>query len=550
MVKTGYKKLLTNWRTILLAVSLALALILIYANGLSYGMDFAGGYEMQLELDWKGVNESDRNIEIVRAILEERLNSFGLKNVLVRSWGGNEHIQIRVTNASQSDIKKIKEILNQQAQFEERIEGALAVKGDEISIELGAQGSRITPQQGGGFKWEINVNHNQEGACRFGKVAAGKKGKAVDTFIDRPPNAVILISKDTYGVLNSMTSLTMTNGGDISHGDSAVELIEKRAVIPVVVIGVDRSKKAGADESENTNVTKEDTTDESSYIKELENYKAEGFVNVIIAGNEQDIPLEIRNKLEEEGFNTERMAQGADESYGDWITKMIGLKNAPTLQFDPKGNCWYSAVISGGANSLEDANYEIKRVRALLSSGNLPAKTKMASESLVDPRHGAVFLNYCLYTGLFAILIVSLVILVRYKKMFIVIPVMVTCISEVILILGLASAVSWELDLLAVAGIIAAVGTGVDNQIVITDEILKRRKGEKAEVMSFTEQIGRAFFIIFTSAATIIAAMIPLFAIGAGMLKGFAFTTIMGVLFGVLITRPAFAAAIEFFLKR
>jgi len=347
-----------------------------------------------------------------------------------------------------------------------------------------------------------------------------------------------------------MTSLTMTNGGDISHGDSAVELIEKRAVIPVVVIGVDRSKKAGADESENTNVTKEDTTDESSYIKELENYKAEGFVNVIIAGNEQDIPLEIRNKLEEEGFNTERMAQGADESYGDWITKMIGLKNAPTLQFDPKGNCQYSAVISGGANSLEDANYEIKRVRALLSSGNLPAKTKMASESLVDPRHGAVFLNYCLYTGLFAILIVSLVILVRYKKMFIVIPVMVTCISEVILILGLASAVSWELDLLAVAGIIAAVGTGVDNQIVITDEILKRRKGEKAEVMSFTEQIGRAFFIIFTSAATIIAAMIPLFAIGAGMLKGFAFTTIMGVLFGVLITRPAFAAAIEFFLKR
>jgi len=121
MVKTGYKKLLTNWRTILLAVSLALALILIYANGLSYGMDFAGGYEMQLELDWKGVNESDRNIEIVRAILEERLNSFGLKNVLVRSWGGNEHIQIRVTNASQSDIKKIKEILNQQAQFEKEL---------------------------------------------------------------------------------------------------------------------------------------------------------------------------------------------------------------------------------------------------------------------------------------------------------------------------------------------------------------------------------------------------------------------------------------------
>jgi len=43
--------------------------------------------------------------------------------------------------------------------------------------------------------------------------------------------------------------------------------------------------------------------------------------------------------------------------------------------------------------------------------------------------------------------------------------------------------------------------------------------------------------------------MIPLYAAGAGMLKGFALTTIVGITIGVLISRPAFGAMIEILVK-
>jgi preprotein translocase subunit SecD len=43
--------------------------------------------------------------------------------------------------------------------------------------------------------------------------------------------------------------------------------------------------------------------------------------------------------------------------------------------------------------------------------------------------------------------------------------------------------------------------------------------------------------------------MIPLIFAGAGMLKGFALTTIIGVSVGVFITRPAYASIIEILLK-
>jgi len=62
-------------------------------------------------------------------------------------------------------------------------------------------------------------------------------------------------------------------------------------------------------------------------------------------------------------------------------------------------------------------------------------------------------------------------------------------------------------------------------------------------------RLKNAMFIIFGSYLTVVAGMIPLWFAGAGLLKGFAFTTIVGVSFGVLIARPAYAAILKILLK-
>jgi len=46
-----------------------------------------------------------------------------------------------------------------------------------------------------------------------------------------------------------------------------------------------------------------------------------------------------------------------------------------------------------------------------------------------------------------------------------------------------------------------------------------------------------------------VVAMLPLLFAGAGLLKGFAITSILGVTFGVFITRPAYAAVVEILVK-
>ena len=137
-------------------------------------------------------------------------------------------------------------------------------------------------------------------------------------------------------------------------------------------------------------------------------------------------------------------------------------------------------------------------------------------------------------------LVVVTVIFVRYRKIKIVAPLILTLFSEIGMILGFAALVGWNLDLASIAGIIIAVGTGVDHLIVITDETLS---GE--QIMDWKKKIKSAMFIVMGAYLTTLAGMLPLLWAGAGLLKGFALTTIAGLSFGVLIARPAYAVIIE-----
>jgi len=118
--------------------------------------------------------------------------------------------------------------------------------------------------------------------------------------------------------------------------------------------------------------------------------------------------------------------------------------------------------------------------------------------------------------------------------------------SELVILLGVASLIGWNIDLAAIAGIIMAIGTGVDHQIVITDEILK---GELKMIFNWKERIKNAFFIITGSYFTLFVAMLPLIFAGAGLLKGFAITTLIGASIGVFISRPVYAKLVEITLK-
>lgn len=257
------------------------------------------------------------------------------------------------------------------------------------------------------------------------------------------------------------------------------------------------------------------------------------------------------------------------------------------------GQVYTTPQIQGAEVNLDDAVREKLRLQTILRSGALPVGLETLSVDVISPTLGKNFIGSVLVAGLLAGIAVILIIFFRYRSLKVSIPLAFVGFSEIAIILGIAASgdaaiwagvlvanlailffawtkgqeieilaliggllipllgigFSWTIDLPAIAGIIAAIGTGVDHQIIIADETIVGRKKEEKTIFSTKEKIKAAFFIIFGASATIVAAMVPLMFLGIGLVRGFAITTIIGVLVGVLITRPAYARIIEVFLK-
>lgn len=216
-----------------------------------------------------------------------------------------------------------------------------------------------------------------------------------------------------------------------------------------------------------------------------------------------------------------------------------------------KGNPVTDISISGSGTgstqqaAINDALKNMKRLQTILITGSLPVKLEMAKVDSISPVLGEEFMKNALLIALIATACVVTVVFLRYRKLSVSIPVIIIMLSEIFILLGFAALIGWNLDVSAIAGIIIAIGTGVNDQIVIADETIRGSRREDKTQTGLKEKIKKAFFIIFTAYLTIVVAMLPLWFAGAGLLKGFALTTILGVTIGVLITRPAYGKIVE-----
>jgi len=186
---------------------------------------------------------------------------------------------------------------------------------------------------------------------------------------------------------------------------------------------------------------------------------------------------------------------------------------------------------------------EAQEVSINLRAGALPARLDFSeasggTTSFISPSQGADFRTNSLITGIIAVLAVSATVFVRYKDVRVAAPMVVTALSEVVILLGFAAGIGYPLDLSVIAGFIAVIGTGVDDLIIIADEVMA--EGEINSRRVFRSRFRKAFWVIGAAAATTVIAMSPLAILSLGDLQGFAIFTILGVLVGVLITRPAY----------
>lgn len=269
-----------------------------------------------------------------------------------------------------------------------------------------------------------------------------------------------------------------------------------------------------------------------------------------------ELPVRIRNYAAQQAFaNLTSQLQVEGESLSQTLDLYLDDQLVDSLQIaaDLKGRIVDSASITGPGQTRDDAVKKKARMEAILKTGALPVKLDLTSIDSISPRLGQSFMSQVSSASLIILLSVGLLLFIYYRDIRITATILGMSICAAIIVLGFAASTvpvvgGWQIDLASIAGLIVALAVGVDQQVIITDQVLRGEIEEEVK-KSVVQKLREAGGIIVASFGTTLAAMIPLMLTHLGALRGFAITSILGETVAYFITRPAFLKLIPKIIK-
>jgi preprotein translocase subunit SecD len=517
----------------LIIVVIALAALDGYTvihGGIHLGIEFAGGTQIPITLE-HGVNSTE--MQAIISTLEQRVSTFGLRQVTVEGIG-NSTIYVTVPTVSPVEINQTIDIIESQGNFQGIVQGVEAVNGTGI-LHGSVQGAAPQPVNKT-YEWLVSFYLTDSAADHFAAAALGKANLPLYLFLDRPTGAIVLINGSELNQTTQAGSTTQISGATaLEDAQSALQL--GNMTIPVLAVYNTSFSIQNAGQFLNGSRAKYSTVIASSNLDQ-------SFLSQIRSGAFGNYTLELKDSKNMTPTVTQLTI---NTSYVDSWPAM-GLLSAPILNPGvTNGNVSDTYEISGAApaglsqvQQYNNAQNQSKTISSILTGGALPVAVIVGTPTVIPPTLGSNFLKVSILALLLAVLAISIFVVLIYKKIFLVAPILITTFIELFIIFSIIGVVG-TIDLSAVAGMIAIVGTGIDSQIIITDEMLSKHSHQS----SAKTILGNAFYIVWTDALLLVIAMLPLFfSTSLVDVIGFSEATIIGALLGVLITRPAYGAII------
>ncbi len=503
-------------------VRITALVILVFLSGLNialhelnYGIDFKGGTRIPIVLE-KPVDEL--TMSQMKDIIKTRTSILGLSQQKVYAIGDSE-IYVEVPFTDQERISAIEKRLSERGSFLAVIDGVEALRGQDIYQSSVGQ----TPAQflnSGGGDWGVSFSVTKRGGQKFSDAAKGKGGSPIFFFIDRPEQGVFVMADEDLG----------TGPSGISYIVARKALSDALRLNGQSILVLSPSEVANATFPENT-------------------------TKVFVSGN---VTSAVRDELSSRGVTVEVIdSSKSTPSYlfqpsGAYASKWpaAGLLDARFLSDGvANGVPSYDFQITGTAQGLnaqerqKSITEQVRYIESVLKGGSLPVAITVGSKTQIPATLGSKALEISVIGILASLAAVSAFIGIRYRKIRFVLPIIAISVCELIILVSFLGSVS-TIDLAAIAGIIAAIGVGIDAQIVITDELLKK------SALKLEERTGQAFEILKTNVLVAVVGTLPLMFSGLVEVFGFAISTMLGALLGYMISRPAYAVFAEAILGK
>jgi preprotein translocase subunit SecD len=163
-----------------------------------------------------------------------------------------------------------------------------------------------------------------------------------------------------------------------------------------------------------------------------------------------------------------------------------------------------------------------------LRSGALPAPIEYQEERTVGPSLGADSIRSGVRASLLGLTLVVLFMLIYYRGSGI--NAVIALLLNMVLMLAGLIIFGATLTLPGIAGIILTIGMAVDSNVLIFERIREEIRSGKTIPSAVEQGFGHAFVTIIDTHVTTIVSSLFLYAFGAGPIRGFAVTLVLGLL--------------------
>jgi len=189
-----------------------------------------------------------------------------------------------------------------------------------------------------------------------------------------------------------------------------------------------------------------------------------------------------------------------------------------------------AAGITGGSASIT-GNFTAEQARDLevqLRGGSLPLPVKILEVRTVGPSLGAENIRTSLVAALTGLLLVAVFMVIVYRLAGLVAVVALSLYG--LFNLAVYALIPVTLSLPGIAGFILSLGMAVDANVLIFERIKEELRSGNTLIRSIDTGFALAFSSILDGQVTTLISCVALFALGTGLVKGFAVTLGIGVL--------------------
>lgn len=183
-----------------------------------------------------------------------------------------------------------------------------------------------------------------------------------------------------------------------------------------------------------------------------------------------------------------------------------------------------TAQTEQGANLSAD----VPKVSQMLSAAGLPS-AKIEGTEIVGPTVGAELRRKAIYATLLSMLGITTWIAIRFRMSFALGSIMATF-HDVFVTLSFLAFFQYEMSLNVIAAMLTMVGYSMNDMIVIFDRVRENTRLSRREPLesAINTSLNQTLTRTVITSGTVFLAVLALYVFGGDVLKGFAFTMLVG----------------------